>query len=1057
MSGPQHDASVQAHRHEEGRFNLSAWALRHQPLVIFIITLITLFGVLSYSKLAQSEDPPFTFRVMVIKTLWPGATAQQVQEQVTDRIAKKLQEAPNTDFMRSYSRPGESLIFYTMKDSAPASTVAEQWYQVRKKVGDIAATLPPGVQGPFFNDEFGDVYTNIYTLQGDGFSPAQLHDYADRLRTVLLRVPGVAKVDYFGDQPEHIYVEISNTQLTRLGVSPQQIAQAINSQNAVTSAGTLTTADDRIFVRPSGQYANSRVLADTLIRVNGKSIRLGDIATIRRGYQDPAIEQMRLGGNAVLGIGITMQPGRDVVHLGKALSAKFEELQAQLPAGLTLKEVSSMPKAVSHSVDDFLRSVAEAVAIVLAVSLVSLGLRTGMVVVISIPVVLAVTALFMDMFGIGLHKVSLGTLVLALGLLVDDAIIAVEMMAVKLEQGWSRARAAAFAYTSTAFPMLTGTLVTVAGFLPIALAKSSTGEYTRSIFQVSAIALITSWFAAVVLIPLLGYRMLPERKREAHLPDDHEHDIYNTRFYQRLRGWVGWCVDRRYLVLGATALIFVVSMACFRFVPQQFFPSSDRSELLVDVRLQEGASFAATLRQVERLEKALEGRPEIDHSVSFVGTGAPRFYLPLDQQLATPNFAQLVITTHSVEDREKLAQWLQPVLREQFPAIRSRLSRLENGPPVGFQVQFRVSGDRIADVRAVAEQVAAEVRADPRSTNVQFDWDEPSERSVRFEIDQQKARELGVSSSDISDFLAMTLSGYAVTQYRERDKLITVSLRAPQEERIDPARLATLAMPTPNGAVPLGSLGHVRYDLEYGVIWERDRQPTITVQADVAAGAQGIDVTRAIDAKLNTLRAGLPVGYRIEVGGPVEESAKGQSSINAQMPLMAVAVLTLLMLQLQSFARVLMVVLTAPLGLIGVVAALLLFGKPFGFVAMLGVIAMFGIIMRNSVILVDQIEQDIGAGHKRVDAIVGATVRRFRPITLTAAAAVLALIPLLRSNFFGPMATALMGGITIATVLTLFFLPALYAAWFRVRHDERDEPEGVPPGANAGDTVERGA
>ena len=1051
------DPDVPAHRHEEGRFNLSAWALRHQPLVIFIITLVTLFGVLSYSKLAQSEDPPFTFRVMVIKTLWPGATAQQVQEQVTDRIAKKLQEASNTDFMRSYSRPGESLIFYTMKDSAPANTVAEQWYQVRKKVGDIAATLPQGVQGPFFNDEFGDVYTNIYTLQGDGFSPAQLRDYADKLRTVLLRVPGVGKVDYFGEQPEHVYVEITNTQLTRLGVSPQQIAQAINSQNAVANAGTLTTADDRVFVRPTGQYANSRALADTLIRIDGKSVRLGDIATIRRGYEDPPVEQMRLGGRLALGIGITMQPGQDVVHLGKALTAKFGELQAQLPAGLTLKEVSSMPRAVSHSVDDFLRSVAEAVGIVLIVSLVSLGLRTGMVVVISIPVVLAVTALFMDMFGIGLHKVSLGTLVLALGLLVDDAIIAVEMMAVKLEQGWSRARAAAFAYTSTAFPMLTGTLVTVAGFLPIALAKSSTGEYTRSIFQVSAIALITSWFAAVVLIPLLGYRMLPERKREAHLPDGHEHDIYDTRFYRRLRGWVAWCVDRRYLVLGGTIVTFAVSMAGFGLVPQQFFPSSDRSELLVDVRLQEGASFAATLRQVERLEKTLEGRPEIEHSVSFVGTGAPRFYLPLDQQLATPNFAQLVITAHSVEDREKLAQWLQPMLREEFPAIRTRLSRLENGPPVGFQVQFRVSGDQIAEVRAVAERVAAEVRADKRSTNVQFDWDEPSERSVRFEIDQQKARELGIASSDVSDFLAMTLSGYAVTQYRERDKLINVSLRAPLDERIDPARLATLAMPTPNGPVPLGSLGHVRYDLEYGVIWERDRQPTITVQADVTAGAQGIDVTRAIDAKLDAVRAELPVGYRIEVGGPVEESGKGQSSINAQMPLMAVAVLTLLMVQLQSFARVLMVVLTAPLGLIGVVAALLMFGKPFGFVAMLGVIAMFGIIMRNSVILVDQIEQDIGAGHKRVDAIVGATVRRFRPITLTAAAAVLALIPLLRSNFFGPMATALMGGITSATVLTLFFLPALYAAWFRVRHDERDEPEGVPPGANAGDTAERGA
>ncbi|MFY0475554.1 efflux RND transporter permease subunit [Achromobacter marplatensis] len=1053
MSAPDREAG---HSHEEGKFNLSAWALRHQPLVIFIITLVTLFGVLSYSKLAQSEDPPFTFRVMVIKTLWPGATAQQVQEQVTDRIGKKLQETANTDFLRSYSRPGESLIFYTMKDSAPASMVADQWYQVRKKVGDIQATLPQGVQGPFFNDEFGDVYTNIYTLHGDGFPPAQLHDYADTLRTVLLRVPGVAKVDYFADQAEHVYIEISNTQLTRLGVSPQQIAQAINTQNAVASAGTLTTADDRIFVRPTGQFENSRALADTLIRVNGKSIRLGDIATIHRGYDDPPIEQMRAGGNPVLGIGITMQPGQDVVRLGKSLDATFEKLKAQLPAGLTLTEVSSMPQAVSHSVDDFLRSVAEAVAIVLIVSLVSLGLRTGMVVVISIPVVLAVTALFMDVFGIGLHKVSLGTLVLALGLLVDDAIIAVEMMSVKLEQGWSRARAAAYAYTSTAFPMLTGTLVTVAGFLPIALAKSSTGEYTRSIFQVSAIALITSWFAAVVLIPLLGYRLLPERKRESHLPHDHEHDIYNTRFYQRLRGWVAWCVDRRYWVLAATVLIFVVSMAGFKLVPQQFFPSSDRTELLVDVRLQEGASFAATLRQVERLEKALDGRPEIDHSVSFVGTGAPRFYLPLDQQLATPNFAQLVITAHSVEDREKLAQWLTPMLRQEFPAIRTRLSRLENGPPVGYPVQFRVSGDKISDVRAVAEKVAAEVRADSSSVNVQFDWDEPSERSVRFEIDQQKARELGISSSDISDFLAMTLSGYNVTQYRERDKLINVSLRAPRDERVDPARLATLAMPTPNGPVPLGSLGQVRYDLEYGVIWERDRQPTITVQADVASGSQGIDVTHAIDKKLDAIRAELPVGYRIEVGGPVEESAKGQSSINAQMPLMAVAVLTLLMVQLQSFARVLMVVLTAPLGLIGVVAALLLFGKPFGFVAMLGVIAMFGIIMRNSVILVDQIEQDILNGHKRVDAIVGATVRRFRPIVLTAAAAVLALIPLLRSNFFGPMATALMGGITSATVLTLFFLPALYAAWFRVRHDERDEPEGVPPGANAADTLQRG-
>ncbi|WP_042298737.1 efflux RND transporter permease subunit [Paraburkholderia kururiensis] len=1030
------------------RFNLSAWALRHQALVVFVIVLATLFGVLAYTRLAQSEDPPFTFRVMVIQTFWPGATARQVQEQVTDRIGRKLQETPYIDFLRSYSRPGESLIFFTMKDSAPVKEVPQTWYQVRKKVGDMAATLPPGVQGPFFNDEFGDVYTNIYTLEGDGFSPAQLHDYADQLRTVLLRVPGVAKVDYFGDPNQHIYIEISNTQLTRLGITPQQLAQAINSQNAVTAAGTLTTADDRVFVRPSGQFKDVKALADLLVRINNRSFRLGDIAVIRRGYDDPPVTQMRSGGHAVLGIGITMQPGGDVIRLGKALDAQTSALQARLPAGLKLVQVSSMPHAVSRSVDDFLEAVAEAVAIVLIVSLVSLGVRTGMVVVISIPVVLAVTALCMYLFDIGLHKVSLGTLVLALGLLVDDAIIAVEMMAVKLEQGWNRTRAAAYAYTSTAFPMLTGTLVTVSGFLPIALAKSSTGEYTRSIFEVSAIALIASWLAAVVLIPLLGYHLLSERKRPAQEAHDQSHhegsheehtDIYDTRFYDRLRGWVSWCIERRFVVLAITVALFIVSLAGFTQVAQQFFPSSDRPELLVDLRLPEGASFEATLREAKRFEKAIAGRPEIDHSIDFVGTGAPRFYLPLDQQLQLPNFAQFVITAKSVEEREKLARWLEPMLRDRFPALRTRLSRLENGPPVGYPVQFRVSGDDIATVRSIAERVAAKMRDDARTVNVQFDWDEPAERSMRFEIDQKKARELGVSSEDIAGFLAMTLSGYTVTQYREADKLISVDLRAPQRERVDPERLTTLAMPTPNGPVPLGALGSMKPDLEYGVIWERDRQPTLTVQADVTGNAQGIDVTKSIDQSLAPIRVTLPVGYRIEVGGSVEESAKGQASINAQMPIMIIAVLTLLMIQLQSFARVLMVVLTAPLGLIGVVATLLLFGKPFGFVAMLGVIAMFGIIMRNSVILVDQIEQDIAAGHRRFDAIVGATVRRFRPITLTAAAAVLALIPLLRSNFFGPMATALMGGITSATVLTLFYLPALYAASFRVRNDETED------------------
>ncbi|MBC8642555.1 efflux RND transporter permease subunit [Caballeronia sp. EK] len=1018
-------------------FNLSAWALRHQQLVIFLIGLMTLFGVIGYTQLAQSEDPPFTFRTMVIKTYWPGATSRDVQEQITDRIGRQLQAAPYVDNIKSYSRPGESMIFFAMKDSAPVKEVPETWYQVRKKVGDIRATLPKGAVGPFFNDEFGDVYTNIYALEGDGFAPAQLHDYADKLRTVLLRVPGVAKVEYFGDPDQHIFVEISNAQLTRLSITPQQLAQAIDAQNTVAPVGTITTADDRVFVRPTGAFKDERALADMLITVNKRAFRLGDIATIKRGYDDPPVTQMRVGGQAVLGIGVTMQKGGDVIDLGKALDARTVELQASLPAGLKLAPVSSMPHAVKHSVDDFVEAVGEAVAIVLVVSLISLGLRTGMVVVITIPIVLAVTALCMHLLGIGLDKVSLGTLVLALGLLVDDAIIAVEMMAVKLEQGWSRVRAAAFAYTSTAFPMLTGTLVTVSGFLPIALAKSSTGEYTRSIFEVSAISLVVSWFAAVVLVPLLGFHLLPERKDHASGGHDHEHDVYNTGFYRRLSGWVASCIDRRWLVLGVTAVLFVIAMGAFTRVPQQFFPNSERPELLVDLRLPEGASFEATLRESKRFEKILDGKPGIDHFVDFVGTGAPRFYLPLDQQLQQPNFAQFIVTAKDVETREALMHWLDAKLEKDFSGVRTRVARLENGPPVGFPIKFRVSGDDIATVRSLADTVAQKVRADSRTRNVQFDWDEPAERSVSFEIDQNRARQLGVTSEDVSSFLAMTLSGYTVTQYRERDKLINVDLRAPKSERVDPAKLTSLAIPTPNGAVPLGSLGHVRNTLEYGVIWERDRQPTITVQADVRGDAQGIDVTRDIEHALTAVRSKLPVGYRIEVGGAVEESVKGQTSINAEMPLMIIAVLTLLMIQLKNFARTFIVVLTAPLGLIGVVAALLLFGKPFGFVALLGVIAMFGIIMRNSVILVDQIDQDIAAGHARYDAIIGATVRRFRPIMLTAAAAVLALIPLLRSGFFGPMATALMGGITIATMLTVFFLPALYATCFRVRCDER--------------------
>jgi multidrug efflux pump subunit AcrB len=1029
------------------RFNLSSWTLRHQALVVFLLVLITFFGIISYGRLAQSEDPPFTFKVMVVRTFWPGAGARQVQEEVTDRIARKLQETPDVDFLRSYSRPGESTLFFTIKDTAPPSQVPATWYQVRKKVGDIAYTLPTGIQGPYFNDEFGDVYTNIYALEGDGFSFAQLHDYAERLRIELLRVHDVNKVDFIADQEQRVYVEIPNAQLAKLGLTPQQIADAVNAQNAVAGSGVFTTANDRVYVRPSGQFHDVEKIGDTLIRVNGRVIRLGDIATVERGYVDPPEQYMRFDNQPVLGIGVTMAPSGDVVALGKELDAETARLRASLPAGLKLVQVASMPTAVRHSVDDFIEAVVEAVGIVLVVSLITLGLRTGMVVVISIPLVLAATVLFMYLFDIGLHKVSLGTLILALGLLVDDAIIAVETMAVKLEQGFDRLRAAAFAYSSTAFPMLTGTLVTVSGFLPIALARSQVGEYTRSIFEVSAIALLLSWLAAVIVIPLLGFRILSEhptrrafgRQDEAasgSVSADH-HDVYDTRFYRRLRGWIGWCVDHRGLVLAVTLVAFVLGLAAFTLVPQQFFPSSDRPELMVDFRLPEGASFPATLREAQRFEAVLNKRPEIDHYIDFVGAGAPRFYLPLDQQLAAPNFAQFVVTAKNVKARERLAGELSEVLRRDYPMVRTRISRLENGPPIGFPVQFRVSGPEIGTVRRVAEQVAQVMRGNPDTTNVQFDWDEPAERSVHFEVDQTRARQLNVSSQEIANYLQMSLTGYTITQFRERDKLIGVDLRAPEKDRVDPSQIERLALPSQNGtAVPLAALGRFTYGLEYGVIWERDREPTITVQSDVQHNAQGIDVTNRVDKALTSLRKQLPVGYRVEIGGSVEQNAKAQASINAQMPVLVVAVLVLLMIQLQSFSRVLMVVLTAPLGLIGVVMALLLLGKPFGFVALLGTIAMFGIIMRNSVILVDQIEQDIRAGHSRFEAVVGATVRRFRPITLTAAAAVLALIPLLRSNFFGPMATALMGGITVATVLTLVYLPALYALWFRVRREE---------------------
>ena len=1053
------------------RFNLSEWALQHRSLVLYAMLVLALFGVLSYTKLGQSEDPPFTFKVMVIRTGWPGATARQVEEQITDKIEKKLQEAPNVDVIQSYSKPGESLVFFRMKDSAPPSEVPETWYQVRKKIGDIRNTLPAGITGPSFNDEFGDVYGNVYALTGEGFSYADLKKYADRIRSELLRVPDVAKVEFFGEQDEKVYIELSNTRLATLGVDAATIVNALATQNAIAPAGAFETPSDKIYLRTTGDFDSVDAVRETTIRASGRLFRLGDIARVQRGYADPPQPKMRFQGREAFGIGVAMVKGGDIIELGANLDREVDRLRKELPVGLELAQVTSQPQAVQRSVNEFVRSLAEAVIIVLAVSLLSLGWRTGIVVALTIPLVLAATFLFMRLGDIGLHKISLGALILSLGLLVDDAIIAVEMMATKMEQGWDRLRAASFAYTSTAMPMLSGTLITVAGFLPIATAASTTGEYTRSIFQVTAIALAVSWVAAVVFVPYLGYKLLPDLahraakpswfrrllRRSAPIPaaprEHGEGAIYRTPFYNRLRSVIHWCVAHRTTVLVATVALFAASLLAFRFVPQQFFPASSRPELLVDLRLAQGSSFAATESLVKRFEQTLEQETGIESYVSYVGQGTPRFYLPLDQQLAHANFAQFVILTKGIADRERLRARLIERFERDFQGVRASIARLENGPPVGYPVQFRVSGEDIPTVRRYAERVAERMRENPHVSNVHFDWDEKA-KVIKVDIDQEKVRLLGLSSQDLSTFLNTSLNGLTVTYYRERDKLIEVLMRGAVDERAKLSYLQDLALPTRSGkSVPLSQIATISYGFEDGIVWRRNRLPTITVRANVYGAIQAPAVTAQIEPALAAIKASLPPGYRVETGGAVEDSARGQKSVAAGFPLFILVVLTVLMIQLQSFSRVAIVVLTAPLGLIGVTAFMLLFNQPFGFVAMLGTIALSGMIMRNSVILVDQIDQDIRAGHAPWVAVVEATVRRFRPIVLTAAAAVLAMIPLTRSAFFGPMAVAIMGGLLVATALTLLFLPALYAAWFRVRVPARAPAKRPAPAAEAAPRV----
>ena len=1031
----------------EKGFNLSEWALNHRAFTRYLMVVLLLLGVAAYFQLGQDEDPPFTFRAMVVRTYWPGATAQQVAEQVTDKIERVLQEAPYADKIRSYSKPGESQVIFQLKDYSKPNEVADVWYTVRKKIGDMRYTLPQGVQGPFFNDDFGDVYGVIYALQADGFSPAELQDIADDVRQQLLQVKDVSKVELFGVQDEKIFIEIPQKRLVQLGLDLNAVLAQLGQQNAVESAGNLQTPLDVVQIRVAGQFEAVAQLSAMPIRgASGQQLRLGDIATISRGYADPPNVKVRFQGQQVIALGVSMTKGGDIIRLGKSLEVAVGQLQASLPAGVKLSNLQNQPKAVSRSVGEFIGVLIEAVVIVLLVSFVSLGwhkggrfgwyvdMRPGLVVGITIPLVLAMTFLAMYYWDIGLHKISLGSLIISLGLLVDDAIIAVEMMVRKMEEGFDKVKAATFAYEVTAMPMLTGTLITAAGFLPIGLAKSATGEYTFAIFAVTVIALLLSWWVSVFFVPLLGMWLLKVKPQHAGHPPQ---EMFDSAFYNGFRATVHWCVKHRWLTIGATLLTFALGIFGMGKVQQQFFPDSSRPEIMMDVWFPEGTSLQANEALVKQIEKRMLSLQGVDSVSLWVGSGVPRFYLPLDQIFPQTNVSQFIVVPTDLAIRETLRVALPALMANEFPEVRARVKLLPNGPPVPFPVQFRVSGPDPLVLRQRADEVKAVMRENSNTRGVNDNWNE-SVKVMRFEVDQDKARALGVTSQSIAQALRVLLSGNTVGQFREGDKLIDMVLRQPASERQTMSDLGNAYVPTGTGkAIPLLQIAKPVFDWEPGVMWRENRNYAITAQSDIAEGLQGATVTQQILPSLKALEArwaeqGLSA-YTISVAGAVEESAKGSSSIAAGLPLMLFVTFTLLMIQLQSFSRAMLVFLTGPMGIAGVALALLLLNRPFGFVALLGVIALMGMIQRNSVILIDQIEQDRAKGVPAWDAIVESAVRRLRPIVLTAAAAVLAMIPLSRSVFWGPMAVAIMGGLVVATVLTLLALPAMYAAWFRVK------------------------
>lgn len=1020
----------------KGSFNLSEWAIKHQSFVWYLMFVALLMGVFSYMNLGREEDPSFTIKTMVVQTRWPGATVDETLEQVTDRIEKKLEELDSLDYVKSYTRPGESTILINLLDTTDAKAIPDIWYQVRKKIDDIRSQFPQGMQGPFFNDEFGDVYGSIYAFTADGFSMRQLRDYVEQVRAEIREVPGLGKVEMIGQQDEVLYLNFSTRKLAALGLDQRQVVQSLQAQNTVTPAGVIEAGPERISVRTSGQFASEKDLAEVNLRLNDRFYRLSDIAEITRGYTDPPKPLFRFNGKPAIGLAIAMKKGGNIQDFGKALHARMDAATANLPVGVGVNNVSDQAEVVEKAVGGFTSALFEAVVIVLIVSFISLGVRAGLVVACSIPLVLAMVFVFMEYSGITMQRISLGALIIALGLLVDDAMITVEMMVTRLEMGDSREKAATFAYTSTAFPMLTGTLVTVAGFVPIGLNASSAGEYTFTLFAVIAVAMLVSWVVAVLFAPVIGVHILGKTIKKKEKKEGRIARGFNTSMF--------WAMRHRWLTIIVTVLLFVAAVFSMGFVQNQFFPSSDRPEILVDLNLPQNASINETRKVVDQLEATLKDDPDIVRWSTYIGQGAVRFYLPLDQQLENPYYAQLVIVSKGLEQRAGLSDRLKKRLREDFVGIGSYVQPLEMGPPVGRPLQYRVSGENIDKVRQHAIELATLLNNNPHVGEMIYDWNEPG-KVLRIDINQDKARQLGLSSEDVAQLMNSIVSGSAVTQVRDDIYLINVVGRAEDAERGSPETLQNLQIVTPGGnSIPLLAFATVRYELEQPLVWRRDRKPTITVKAAVSDDMQPTDLVKQLKPEIDKFNAGLPTGYKVATGGTVEESGKAQGPIAKVVPLMIFLMATFLMIQLQSVQKMFLVASVAPLGLIGVVLALIPTGTPMGFVAILGILALIGIIIRNSVILVTQIGTHERDGYLPWDAVAEATQHRRRPILLTAAAASLGMIPIAREVFWGPMAYAMIGGIIIATLLTLLFLPALYVAWYRIKEptqQQRDEME----------------